>query len=84
MNARAKHLLDEAMTLTTAERAELASKLLASLDGELDDGETQVTVEKAWAEEIEKRAADAIAGVGVTYDAAEVFRRIRGGAPSFE
>jgi putative addiction module component (TIGR02574 family) len=79
MNARAKHLLDEAMTLTTAERAELASKLLASLDDELEEGETEESVEKAWAAEIEKRAADALAGVGVTHDAAEVFARIRAG-----
>ncbi len=58
MNARAKHLLDEAMTLTTAERAELASELLASLDGEAEEG-----VEEAWAKEIAKRAHDALSGV---------------------
>ena len=63
MNARAKHLLDEAMTLTTTERAELASKLLASLDDELEAGETEESVEKAWAEEIAKRAHDALSGV---------------------
>jgi hypothetical protein len=71
MNARAKHLLNEAMMLTTAERA--------SPDGELEEGETEERVEKAWAEEIEKRSADAIAGVGVTYDIDEVFTRIRAG-----
>jgi hypothetical protein len=47
MNARAKHLLDEAMTLTTAERA---SKLLASLDGEAEEG-AEEGAEEAWAEE---------------------------------
>ena len=72
VNARAKHLLDEAMALTTAERAELASELLASLDGEADEG-----AEEAWAKEIAKRAEDAVAGVGVTRDPDDVVSQIR-------
>lgn len=41
------------MTLTAHERAELAAQLLASLD------DAEADVEKAWAAEIERRAADA-------------------------
>ncbi len=44
-------LLAKAMRLSTAQRAELAAALLASLDGEPEDD-----VEAAWAKEIEQRA----------------------------
>ena len=44
-------LLSTALRLSTAERAELAAELLASLDGEPD-----ADVETAWAAEIERRA----------------------------
>jgi len=43
-------LLREASQLSEAERAELAGRLLETLDGEPDEG-----VEAAWAEEIERR-----------------------------
>lgn len=54
MTERARKVLDDAMALPVAERAELAADLLASLDGETD-----VDVEAAWAAEIERRARDA-------------------------
>ena len=50
MNKVAKEILTEAMQLSIIDRAEIASALLASLDGEPDDG-----VEAAWAAEIERR-----------------------------
>ena len=53
MTANAQKLLEDALTLTPNERAELAAELLASLDV------TETDVESAWAAEIERRAAEA-------------------------
>jgi putative addiction module component (TIGR02574 family) len=53
MTANTQKILDDAMTLSAAERAELAAELLASLD------ETEAEVEAAWAAEIERRAVEA-------------------------
>jgi putative addiction module component (TIGR02574 family) len=47
-------LLEDALKLALAERAELAAELLASLDGAPDQD-----AEAAWAAEIERRAARA-------------------------
>jgi len=56
MSERARTLLQDAMELPLSERAELATDLLASLDGEPESG-----VEAAWAAEIERRACEALA-----------------------
>ena len=56
MTGRARQLLQDALTLPTAERAGLAAELVASLDGEPD-----ADVDGAWAEEIERRAREALA-----------------------
>lgn len=53
----AKKLLSQAMRLPLDERAELAADLLASIDGEPDKD-----ADAAWAAEIERRAARALAG----------------------
>ena len=50
MSKMADDILNNAMRLSTAERAELAAALLASLDGEPED-----EVEAAWAAEIQRR-----------------------------
>lgn len=50
MTEQAQAVLAAALRLTVEERAELAAELLASLDGEPDEG-----VEAAWAVEIERR-----------------------------
>ena len=50
MNAKLKELFDAASELTDRDRAELAGMLLETLDGEPD-----VDVEAAWAEEVERR-----------------------------
>ena len=52
MSKMGERVLDQALQLELAERAELAAELLASLDGEADE-----EVEAAWAAEIERRAA---------------------------
>lgn len=53
-------LLQEALKLPHAERADLAAVLLASLDEE--PAESLEEVEKAWAAEIERRARRVLAG----------------------
>jgi putative addiction module component (TIGR02574 family) len=49
----AQKLLEDALALAANDRAELAAQLLASLD------DAEADVEKAWAAEIARRAADA-------------------------
>lgn len=53
------------------ERAEIAARLIESLDDAADQG-----VDEAWAAEIERRCAALDAGDAVTSDWAEVRRRI--------
>ena len=50
MSKTTDDILNNAMQLSTTERAELATALLARLDGEPEDA-----VEAAWAAEIERR-----------------------------
>ena len=50
-------VLEDALKLEVSERAELAAELLASLDGQPDEG-----VEAAWAAEVERRLARARSG----------------------
>lgn len=57
MSKTGRKVLDEALQLDLADRAEVAAELLASLDGEPDEG-----VEAAWAAEIERRATRARSG----------------------
>lgn len=56
-------LLDEVLCLPEGDRAELAAKLIESLDGNPD-----TDVDAAWAQEIERRCAAADAGEAVTSD----------------
>ena len=57
MSKTGQKVLDKALQLEIAERAEVAAELLASLDGERDED-----VQAAWAAEIERRAARARSG----------------------
>ena len=71
MSTRTKELLEDALQLTLAERASLASELIASIDGEPDKD-----AERAWAAEIERRARRAIAGESIGTDWETVQARI--------
>ena len=71
MTDRAEHLLDEALKLSEAERADLATRLIQSLDPETDSD-----VDAAWAAEIELRCAALDSGEAVTSDWSEVRERI--------
>jgi putative addiction module component (TIGR02574 family) len=57
MNSQADSVLDAALRLPQKERARLAAELVASLDGEREDG-----VEAAWAAEVERRRDEADRG----------------------
>jgi putative addiction module component (TIGR02574 family) len=61
MTERAAHLLDEVLKLTQAERAEIASSLLTSLDDDEADMD-QAAVDAAWKDEIRRRADRVLAG----------------------
>ncbi len=50
MTARVKRVLDDALKLSEKDRAEVAAKLIDSLDAEDED-----EIEAAWAAEIQKR-----------------------------
>jgi Arc/MetJ-type ribon-helix-helix transcriptional regulator len=71
MAARASDVLHEALSLLPEERAEIAAELLASLDGPSD-----VDVEAAWLEEIEKRAHRALSGESQAIERDEARARI--------
>jgi putative addiction module component (TIGR02574 family) len=53
MSSSADSVLDAALKLPEKERARVAAELVASLDGEPEDG-----VEAAWAVEVERRIAE--------------------------
>ena len=59
MTSKTRELLDKALTLVPAERADMATELLASLGGPAGDGPETA---EAWAAEIERRARRAVAG----------------------
>lgn len=71
MSKVADDILTTAMQLPIIDRAEIASALLASLDGEPDDG-----VEAAWAAEIERRIERIKSGVATGQPWAEVRKRL--------
>jgi putative addiction module component (TIGR02574 family) len=66
-----KKLLDDALELPEHQRAEIATKLLESLDRD-DDGD----VDEAWAIEIERRCAALDSGEALTSDWNEFQARI--------
>jgi len=71
MSRNADRLLDEALRLSEGDRAELAAKLIESLDGAPD-----ADVDAAWAKEIERRCAAVDSGDAVTSDWETVRSRI--------
>jgi putative addiction module component (TIGR02574 family) len=68
-------LKSDALELSSSERAELAHVLIASLDEE--SHEDPAEVERAWAEEIERRMAEYHSGAVRPIPAAEVFAEAR-------
>lgn len=76
MSELAAKLLREVLSLPVQDRAQIAAALMASVDGEPD-----ADAEAAWAAEIERREARAVAGEsnGQSWD--EALRRIEENLP---
>ena len=72
MAQRAQELLREALTLPVDARADVAARLLASLD---EENIATEDIEAAWADEIEKRARRVLAGESEGIPWEEVRRR---------
>ena len=60
---------------SSSDRAELASRLIASLDDDTPDDPAEV--ERAWEEEIRRRLAELDAGTAELIPADEVFAELR-------
>ncbi len=73
MNARTKKLLEEVLELPASDRA----LIVAELDASLEDEGTPEEIEKAWAEELERRVRDVEEGHVKTIPASEVHRALR-------
>jgi putative addiction module component (TIGR02574 family) len=71
----ADRVLQEALALSERERAEIAARLIESLD--VAGGNERAEVEAAWAAEIERRCAALDAGTTGTSDWDDVRRQIR-------
>ncbi len=71
MTQKTSELLEKALTLSEEERADLACSLIDSLDATVDEG-----AEKAWDEEIARRAADLDSGRAKTVPWEKVQGRI--------
>ncbi len=74
MSATAESVLQEALRLPEEDRADIAARLIASLDAE--STESRGDVEEAWAAEIERRCEALDAGTTTTRSWEEVRRRI--------
>ena len=74
MTEKSQVVLDEALKLTTNERAEVAEQLIASLDEASD-----TDVEQAWQEEVQRRLQQIERGEVKTIPWEVVQRRLRDG-----
>jgi len=70
-------VIAEALRLPSRSRADLAARLIRSLDGEDDESLTAEEWEASWGEEIERRLENHRAGKVKTVAAAEVFQNAR-------
>lgn len=77
MDQTLDHVTAAALQLLAAERAELASRLLASLDDAEDPPLTPGEWEAAWTVECDRREAELDASPSIAIPADEAFRRVR-------
>lgn len=71
MSSRVEEVLQQALQLSTEDRARIAAELLASVDGPPDPD-----ADAAWATEIERRARRALAGQSTGTDWETVKKRV--------
>lgn len=72
-------ILTAALALTESERAEIAERLLRTLDGPEPTPEEQAEIDAAWVEEIERRAQEIDEGKSHLIPGDEIMRRLRAG-----
>ena len=77
VNARTRKVLEEALELSAEDRALLATALEASLEDEDDQESSPEEVAKDWAQELEARIEEVVAGRVVARDASEVLAELR-------
>lgn len=70
-------ILGTALSLSPAERAELATRLIRSLDGPPPAPEEQAAIDAAWDAEIARRVKEIDDGTAELVDADEVFASAR-------
>lgn len=75
MTDNANAVLQEALSLSVDDRADLVAELIASLD-ESSSESSEVEVRDAWAREIEQRAGRVLAGQSAGEDWATVRERV--------
>lgn len=72
MGSKLEEIEQAALGLPAAERAQLVTRLVASLDQQADE-----EVELAWIEEVERRYREVVADPGAAESAASAFQRAR-------
>lgn len=77
MDQTLDHVSTAALKLPIADRAELAARLLASLNGVSEPALTGAEWEDAWATECDRREAELDADPAIAIPASEVFRRVQ-------
>lgn len=70
-----KQLVSDALELPAHERAQLAHRLIISLDEEIEDDPAEV--QRAWEDEIRRRMAEVEAGTAELIPAEQVFSELR-------
>ena len=75
MKATLEQVAEEALSLSSPDRAALTKILIQALDGE--PAENPAEVERAWQVEVEKRVDEILSGRVKTIPAEEVFAKLR-------
>lgn len=70
-----KQLVSDALELPAHERAQLAHRLIISLDEDIEDDPAEV--QRAWEDEIRRRMAEVDAGTAALIPTEQVFSELR-------
>lgn len=75
MSPTVRQLESQALQLSAAERADLAQRLFASIEGE--DSVIPADVDRAWIEEAERRYQQYLSGATKAVSSADALHRVR-------
>jgi putative addiction module component (TIGR02574 family) len=78
MTTNAKDVLNAALALPLKKRAEIADRLLQSLDDPRPDATEQAEIDAAWAKEIDRRVREIDEGRAELIPAEDVFAEVAG------